>query len=45
LPPDAAPLGQWYDLPIRLILETGRSILLLPTYTSSANIGMQITVG
>jgi nucleotide-binding universal stress UspA family protein len=39
------PLGRWYDLPVRLILETGRPVLLLPTHTSSANIGKQITIG
>ncbi len=38
------PLGRWYDLPIRLVLETGRPTLLIPADGKFATIGERITV-
>jgi nucleotide-binding universal stress UspA family protein len=39
------PLGHWYDLPLRLILETGRPVLLVPTSGAQATIGETVTIG
>jgi nucleotide-binding universal stress UspA family protein len=39
------PLGQWYDLPVRLILETGRPVLMIPQKGKFDTIGERITVG
>lgn len=39
------PLGQWYDLPLRLVLETGRPVLLLPADQAQATLGERATIG
>lgn len=38
------PLGQWYDLPIRLVLETGRPVLLIPENVRIETIAERVTV-
>ncbi len=38
------PIGRWYDLPLRLIMETGRPVLLVPENGSFASVGERITV-
>ncbi|MGB0086882.1 MAG: universal stress protein [Rhodomicrobiaceae bacterium] len=38
------PLGRWYDLPIRLVLESGRPTLLIPADGKFATMGERITV-
>ena len=38
------PIGQWYDMPIRLILETGRPVLLIPENVRFDSVGERITV-
>ena len=38
------PLGEWYRLPIRLILETGRPLLMVPENARFETIGENITV-
>lgn len=38
------PLGQWYDLPIRLVLETGRPVLLVPENSGIDTLGEQVTI-
>jgi nucleotide-binding universal stress UspA family protein len=38
------PLGQWYDLPIRLVLETGRPVLLVPENCGTDKPGEQVTI-
>jgi nucleotide-binding universal stress UspA family protein len=38
------PLGQWYDLPERLAMESGRPILLLPREPPARTIGQHVLV-
>ena len=38
------PLGHWYDLPIRLVLETGRPVLLVPADQGQMTFGERVTV-
>ncbi|WP_170937213.1 MULTISPECIES: universal stress protein [Rhodomicrobium] len=38
------PLGEWYDLPIRLVMETGRPVLLVPVDGQFSVIGERVTV-
>jgi nucleotide-binding universal stress UspA family protein len=38
------PLGHWYDLPIRLVLETGRPVLLVPAQHGEVVFGARVTV-
>jgi len=38
------PLGRWYDLPIRLVLETGRPVLLVPASDGVGAWGDRVTV-
>jgi nucleotide-binding universal stress UspA family protein len=38
------PIGHWYDLPIRLVMETGRPVLLIPADGKIATFGERITV-
>jgi nucleotide-binding universal stress UspA family protein len=38
------PLGQWFDLPERLAMETGRPLLLLPRERPVAQFGQRIMV-
>ncbi len=38
------PLGQWYDLPVRLVLETGRPVLLVPENGGIDRPGEQVTI-
>lgn len=38
------PLGEWYDLPVRLVLETGRPVLLIPADGKFTSIGARVTV-
>lgn len=38
------PLGQWHDLPIRIVLETGRPVLLVPEKGKFETVGERITV-
>jgi nucleotide-binding universal stress UspA family protein len=38
------PLGHWYDLPLRLVLETGRPVLLVPADYGQTGFGERVTV-
>jgi nucleotide-binding universal stress UspA family protein len=38
------PLGHWYDLPERLVMETGRPVLLLPRERRAESFGKRIMV-
>lgn len=41
---ESDPIGHWYDLPIRLVMETGRPVLLVPADGKVATMGERITV-
>lgn len=38
------PIGNWYDFPIRLVMETGRPVLLVPQADEIKTVGERITV-
>lgn len=38
------PIGEWYDLPIRLVMETGRPVLLVPGNGNFSGIASRVTV-
>ncbi len=38
------PLGSYYDVPIRLAMETGRPVLIVPAKTQIKSVGQRITI-